>query len=1570
MRWVRVVFAVCLLPFPAGVVSGADGNRLAYLDEFADPYWPGLQAARLVTPQWIGEPGVESVVVLSTDDLRDTAKYESYLRPILDRLKKIDGRAPVSIITNSIDPNDPQVKSWLAEGLSIETHTTSHPCPCLQGGDFARAKATYDACVDLLMRIPGGRPVGFRMPCGDSMNSLSPRFFAEIFNKTTPGGNFLAVDSSVFNLPTPGDPALPREMVFDPDGREKFRKYAPADRNFVNMIEDYPYPYVIARLCWEFPMVMPSDWQAQHLHKPNNPITVRDLKTNIDIGMRKQGLSVVIFHPHGWIRNDQVVELIDHVVEKHGKRVKFLNLRDVERRLTKNMLGGHPLRASNGQDNGVRVLDVNNDGYMDVVIGNEKLRQTRIWSPKTRKWATTDFPAEIVSVDEKGNRRDAGVRFGVLRQGAMPTLAWACEAAKEHAHASVGMAPGGFVSVLIRNEKRAGLWHFNGQRWVADPDGLKGLDNLYTSKNGRDRSVRFRDLDQDGQCELIVGNDEQRAVYAWSTKPRGWKRLPFVLPEGAAVVGAKGRDAGLRFVDVDEDGRLDVLFSNHEHYSLHLFTSMKEGWRCVLSGKRGEKDAEEEIPPIVRTDGTNNGAWFKYRHMWVQNEETGRRLPHHVDSRSFIDHLLRDELEPPARPPQGSLDGMRPRSGFQVELMAHEPTVMDPIDIAWGPDGRAWVVEMADYPLGMDGRGKPGGRVRTLEDTDGDGRYDRSALFLDGLNFPSGVMPWRNGVLVTAAPDVFYAEDTNGDGRADVRRTLFTGFHEGNQQHRVNHPRWGLDNWVHVGNGDSNGLIRSLKTGKAVDISGRDLRIRPDDGGLEAQTGRTQYGLNRDDWGNWFGCNNNTPGWHYVLDDHYLRRNPHVAPPSGRRNLAGSRDVYPGGRIMTHCYIPQKTPPEGRPGAWTSLAGIMVYRDALFGPDYAGNVFMGDSVYCVIHRNILEPDGVTFRGHRGPGEEKSEFLGSADPWFRPATIRTGPDGALWVADMYRYVIEHPEWIDDRLEKTLPLRRGHDLGRIYRIYPVGKKPRPIPRLDKLDTAGLVAALDHPGGWQRDMAHQMLVWRADSAAVGPLEEMVKAGKQPVARLHALCVLDGLDALRPEIIRRALADEHPGVRRRAIRVSEPLLDENPALGEALLKLIGDPDPLVQVQLAYSLGEWHDPRAARALAQMAVRRAGNPYMTAAVMSSAMPHVAGMIAEVQAQPESAPKKKLLAALTKLAADIKAHPDAVAELDAVQSGPLRLQSEALVSVETSPRVKAAMERFQPVLDMTGDPVRGKEVYVEATCSICHRIEDIGDERGPDIKTLVDRSAENLLVGTIDPNRAVKERYLEYTVETADGVQLSGMLMDETSASITLAKSDGKLVTVLRRDLEEMVENGRSFMQEGLEEKLSLGDMADLIAYMRKATGAADQPPQRNRPRPVRAGDGGVLRIPADAAELFGPKIIYETKYGNIGWWDQQNAYAAWTIEPKQPGIYTIWLDWAHPTGGNRFVMRTGTRSSGGKVPSTGSWDNYRWAKFGTILLHEGRQRLEFRPDAGLSGPLIDLRNIVLVPKDVKWQPPK
>lgn len=1233
-RFTGAIFAItfAILTFAAPSFAG-DGNRLTYLDEI-NPWYPHQNFPKLTTPQWVGEKGVEAVVILAIDDMRDTQKYEAYLRPILNRLKKIDGRAPVSIMSCNVKPKDPQLQSWIDEGLSIECHTIDHPCPLLASGDFKKAASTYHRCVDLMNQIPRNKPVAFRTPCCDSLNTVSPRFYAEIFNRTSKNGKFLQIDSSVFNVFTSADKSIPRHLVLEKDGGERFKKYLPKKllrggvmhNTFVNTIENYPYPYVIGNTCWQFPCVAPSDWSAQHFHGKNNPKTVADWKAALDITVKKQGVFCLVFHPHGWIKAEQIVELIDHALKTHGKKVKFLNFREAQKRLDEQLAGfGFGRIRNQGGFTGTKLLDVNSDGFPDVVnlryfniaeaglSGLAGRPDPALWSVncKTDVWSPIRAKRTIAAFDIGIPRQKPGkpeltsntpatglAQFGVVHQD-------------------------GFASVLISGLGMGIGYHFNGKSWVEDRrlQALLSVARKMIPQDHRlqERGLRFRDLNRDGICEFIVSNDSQ-AVLHFSPKTQKWSRLPFTIPAQIGIATKDGKDAGLRFIDINADGHDDIVFSNHERYGVWLFEDMKTGWSIkVVDAKRSDKSAKLVLPPIVRKDGTNNGFFVHSRHLIWQNENTDK-LPNLIDRVSFDDLL--NNVQPQPKSPEMSLKAMQPRPGFQVELVAAEPLVQDPVAFEWGPDGKLWVAEMADYPVGNFTNPKrkrqvndrksgarasglsSGGRVRFLEDTNGDGNYDKSTLFLDGLNFPNGVLPWRKGVLITASPDIIYAEDTNGDGKADVKKILFTGFGQGNQQHRANGLVYGLDNWVYCANGDSDGRIQSTKTGKVIDIRGRDFRFNPDTGELQTVTGRTQFGRNRDTWGNWFGCNNSNPMYHFVLSERYLARNQHARYPDPRVHLAvqpGAAPVFPVSRAMPRFNDYNKL------NRFTSACSAMIYGDTLFGKEYVGNSFVSEPVHNLVHREIVTQKGVTFTSRRAKDERQSEFLASRDNWFRPTMIKTGPDGALYVADMYRLVIEHPQYIPKELQKKWEFRAGENLGRIYRVFPSGKQLRKTPRLDRMTTAQLVESLNSPNGWVRDTAQRLLVLRRDKAAVPLLEKLAKAtnrarkeaDRSALARLHALSTLDGLSALKPSIIKSALSDPHPGVRRHAVRLAEGRLDSSAELAASVARLAGDPDSQIRMQVAYSLGGSKSPQSADALAALILNNAGDRYLVAAAMSS-----------------------------------------------------------------------------------------------------------------------------------------------------------------------------------------------------------------------------------------------------------------------------------------------------------------------------------------------------------------------------------
>jgi putative membrane-bound dehydrogenase-like protein len=586
--------------------------------------------------------------------------------------------------------------------------------------------------------------------------------------------------------------------------------------------------------------------------------------------------------------------------------------------------------------------------------------------------------------------------------------------------------------------------------------------------------------------------------------------------------------------------------------------------------------------------------------------------------------------------PQQSRAALRTKPNLQVDLVAAEPLVVDPVAIDFGPDARLYVAEMHDYPAGLRGDFQPGGQVRILEDENGDGIFDRADVFLSGIPFPTGVTVWRKGLLVCAAPDILYAEDTDGDRKADVVQKLFSGFGTGNYQARVNSLCYGLDGWVYGSCGLFGGTITPF-AGPSVALGDRDFRMNPDTGAFEPATGRTQQGRARDDFGNWFGCDNTNLCRHYPLADHYLRRNPHVAV----RDTAVYVPEYPdSNRLYPATEALQLFKLSGPAGRATAACGLGVYRDDLLGAEYQGDVFVCEPVNLVVHRLKLSPRASTFSGRRVEGEGQSEFLASTDLWFRPVQVRTGPDGCLWVVDMCRHVIEHPRWIPPEDLARIDARAGDRLGRIYRIRPADKSPRPIARLDKMNARELAAALDSQNGAQRDLAAQMLRWRIGKQGDGHPEwpgaielfrDLLDKRKRPETTVQALFVLEGIrgfDDWGVRNARRALKHPHPGVRRLAVRLSEDL-----PLDDELFALVDDPDAQVRLQLACSLGEQANARSAEALATLALRYPDDPHLASAVLSSVnAQNVRPILNRVLAEPS--PPERLIGQLAATAAGL------------------------------------------------------------------------------------------------------------------------------------------------------------------------------------------------------------------------------------------------------------------------------------------------------------------------------------------------
>ena len=382
-----------------------------------------------------------------------------------------------------------------------------------------------------------------------------------------------------------------------------------------------------------------------------------------------------------------------------------------------------------------------------------------------------------------------------------------------------------------------------------------------------------------------------------------------------------------------------------------------------------------------------------------------------------------------------------------------------------------------------------------------------------------------------------------------------------------------------------------------IQVGSRDFRIQPDTGLIEPQSGPSQYGRNRDDWGNWFGVQNSHPLWHYVLADHDIRRNPYFAPPDPRQQVVVPKNplVYPAKKPQKRFHSFTES------GRFTSACSRTLYRDRLLfgdGDDHLQHAFTCEPFHNLVQHNLIINDGVSFRAERSPDEKEIDFFASADRWCRPVMARTGPDGALWVVDMYRYMIEHPQWLPQEGQDELRphFRAGDHAGRIYRIVPTGTPRKPPSRLDDLDTAQLIEQLGSANGWTRDMAQRLLVRRAPlpTDCVAALENALRTGRQPLRRLHALCTLDGVAAIRPESLSVATRDWHAGVRRQALRIAAHC-EINVS---DLVTMIDDPDAKVRLQLASTLAAFDSPLAGRSLAELGMSST-SPFTTAAVLSS-----------------------------------------------------------------------------------------------------------------------------------------------------------------------------------------------------------------------------------------------------------------------------------------------------------------------------------------------------------------------------------
>ncbi len=559
--------------------------------------------------------------------------------------------------------------------------------------------------------------------------------------------------------------------------------------------------------------------------------------------------------------------------------------------------------------------------------------------------------------------------------------------------------------------------------------------------------------------------------------------------------------------------------------------------------------------------------------------------------------------------PQQALATFQVEPGMKVEVVAAEPLVIDPVAVAFDEKGRMFVAENRGYPVGP-GEGKPPeGVIAMLEDTNGDGVYDKRTDYVTGLTFPNGVLPWKGGIFVTCAPDVYYFKDSKGDGKVDVRKVVLTGFSTNQTtQLRVSHPMLGLDNFVHLTSGLTGGEVSSPEHPEraAVKFAKSDSRFNPDTFEFEVTAGQAQFGLTFDDFGHRFISSNRNPLRQVVLLPNYLKRNPYLAFSETTYDVAPSGEagkVYPLSEDTTTASFMPSLMGAPHAGTFTSACGSVIFHGDALTPAHLGNAFVCEPAQNLVQRQILTPMGATFSGKIA--QEGHEFLASPDGWFRPVYAANGPDGALYICDMYRKTIDHPQYLPENIRATADFVSGKTMGRIYRVVAdknAGSKKLVAerhPHLDKATAKELVSHLGDANGWVRDTARRLILERHDPATVPALKAAVKNGKNEFARVDALRLLEAFHAVETVQIQLALADKHAGVRENAIQLAESRLAQSGPLLDKLIALANDPDARVRFQCALSLGESSDAKIIPALAQIGVRNADDLWSRAAVLSS-----------------------------------------------------------------------------------------------------------------------------------------------------------------------------------------------------------------------------------------------------------------------------------------------------------------------------------------------------------------------------------
>jgi putative membrane-bound dehydrogenase-like protein len=876
--------------------------------------------------------------------------------------------------------------------------------------------------------------------------------------------------------------------------------------------------------------------------------------------------------------------------------------------------------------------------------------------------------------------------------------------------------------------------------------------------------------------------------------------------------------------------------------------------------------------------------------------------------------------------PEQSAAAFNLPDGFRLQLVASEPLIASPSGTCWDERGRLFVSELHGYNLEgqldieeLNKTGKldtqvrrvqaeeqfkqaaePGtyGVVKLLRDTDGDGRMDAADVWSTNLPPAYGLVPARGGVIVACAPHILYFADRDGDGRAEIREVLFTGFRTGALERGINAPQWGVDGWIYFGRGWGGGRIAGPRLAQPVELPGSDFRIRADGSAIEPVTGATgTFGFAITEAGDRFTMSTVEPGRYIApLPWRYLIRNPDVAT-SGLERSTGDRRVYPlapahpwrqkraDDAAYFKFYRDRYGASDSDASGWfTSACSPLIYQDRVL-PGLQGQYFVCEPSGNIIHRALIEADGSALTLLRAPGEERSEFAPSSDPWSHPMNLTHGPDGAIWIVDYYREIIEDYSAIPRHLQQQYGVYAGHDRGRIYRLTHRDAAPAPSPDMSALDDDALARETASSLLWRRQTAQRLLQERAARSIAPSLRaQLATPGLDSAAVINMLRTLDAFNALEPADVRPFLAHNAESVRIHALQLADRWfhLDAGRPVFEAALAAAAlEPSARVQIQFALSLGESRDPRAFDMLARYAREKLAVRWMDTAILSSLRGRGEEMLAKLLDTP-SVPAT-FLSALAQTVAARRDESELAETLRLLSQAPARLQEAVLAGLAqgrknappaklsdptaratlatlgASPEVKVretarsleatfnetapsdetlipagALPPAEPVSDATfarfvaalagpRDLERGRQVFLQA-CATCHRIGAEGHEVGPDVLGQVGLGEEALLKDLLLPNERTRPGYETTLVQTTGGSGVVGILRDDGATSLTLALPNGADQVLLRKDVVSLRRLSASLMPS-FAESLAPADAAHVLAWLR--SNLAAPPPNTN-----------------------------------------------------------------------------------------------------------------------------------------------